>query len=333
MVKISNYSGGTLLASVAANPDEGTRFYALDHLGTPRLLTNPCKAMVAQHAYYPFGMEATSTSQDSERMKFTGQERDLMGTYSSQTDDLDNFHARSFNPNILCFISADPLRGDPRRPQSFNLFAYVSGNPVNFVDLFGMNSSGPCPPPFEDRWCEGVDVVAPLASLLEWLNSDHTPGNTTVDPNGRGPGTQPAHPRDPQCLAIPAEVLQEAQTNELLASQLFGPQGVPGIESVGGPLEFMIFAGTGDLARAGYSIGVHAAERMAERGVSERMVQTALRKGAMYFDPKNGTVNYDLEGGFASGKSLLVGQNPETGVISTVIRGNNLVRPRFVPYC
>jgi len=87
-------------------------------------------------------MEATSASQDSERMKFTGQERDLMGTYSSQTDDLDNMHARSFNPNILRFLSADPLRGDPHRPQSFNLFAYVSGNPVNFVDPFGLIPGG-----------------------------------------------------------------------------------------------------------------------------------------------------------------------------------------------
>ena len=41
--------------------------------------------------------------------------------------------------------------------------------------------------------------------------------------------------------------------------------------------------------------------------------------------------NYVLKEGFASGKSLLVGQNPVTGKITTVIRGNNLVRPRHIP--
>ncbi|MGC8917665.1 MAG: RHS repeat-associated core domain-containing protein, partial [Thermoanaerobaculum sp.] len=35
------------------------------------------------------------------------------------------------------FLSPDPLRGDPRSPQSLNLFAYVKGNPLNFVDPDG----------------------------------------------------------------------------------------------------------------------------------------------------------------------------------------------------
>ena len=143
-VKDYVYAGGSLLASVAADPDEGTRSFALDHLGTPRLVTNACKTVVAQHAYYPFGMEATSSSQDAEPMKFTGQERDLMAT-SAQTDDLDNMHARSYNPDILRFISLDPLRGDPRRPQSFNLFAYVQGNPANYTDPLGLQTV-PCLP-------------------------------------------------------------------------------------------------------------------------------------------------------------------------------------------
>ena len=79
------------------------------------------------------------------------------------------------------------------------------------------------------------------------------------------------------------------------------------------------------------NISAHAAERMAGRGMTEKMVKKALEKGVPYLDPKNGTMNYVLEGGFASGKSLLVGQNPNTGLITTVIRGTNLVRPRMTP--
>jgi hypothetical protein len=57
----------------------------------------------------------------------------------------------------------------------------------------------------------------------------------------------------------------------------------------------------------------------------------ALEKGVPSFDPKHGTINYVLEGDFASGKSLLVGQNPNTALITTVIRGTNVVRPRMAP--
>jgi RHS repeat-associated protein len=78
-------------------------------------------------------------------------------------------------------------------------------------------------------------------------------------------------------------------------------------------------------------LGEHVAERMAERGITEEMIEVALRKGTAFWDPKNKTVNYVLEEGFASGKSLLVGQNPVTRKITTVIRGNDLISSRFVP--
>jgi RHS repeat-associated protein len=77
--------------------------------------------------------------------------------------------------------------------------------------------------------------------------------------------------------------------------------------------------------------GTHVLERMAERGITKKMVETALSKGTQYWDPKNNVINYVLQDGFASGKSLLVGQNPITGKVTTVIRGNNLVRTRFIP--
>ena len=58
--------------------DVGIRHYHLDHLGTPRLITDRCGTAKATHAYLPFGEEATATNQDSEAMKFTGHERDLL---------------------------------------------------------------------------------------------------------------------------------------------------------------------------------------------------------------------------------------------------------------
>jgi hypothetical protein len=70
---------------------------------------------------------------------------------------------------------------------------------------------------------------------------------------------------------------------------------------------------------------------MTERRITQKMVETGLSKGVKYFDPKNGTFNYVIKNGFASGKDLLIGTNTVTGKVTTVLRGNNLVKSRFIP--
>lgn len=76
----------------------------------------------------------------------------------------------------------------------------------------------------------------------------------------------------------------------------------------------------------------HGAGQMVKRGVTPKMVSKAIEKGAKFYDPKNGTINYVLKNGFASGKDLLVGTNPLTGSVTTVIRSSkNLANKRFIP--
>jgi RHS repeat-associated protein len=75
-------------------------------------------------------------------MKFTGHERDTLGT-CSQTDDLDYMHARFYNPTVGRFLSPDPLRGNPAQPLSWNLYAYVLNNPLNFFDPLGLETARP----------------------------------------------------------------------------------------------------------------------------------------------------------------------------------------------
>jgi RHS repeat-associated protein len=138
------YRDGTLLGS-----RQGPSYsFHLDHLGTVRRVTSNADdppRIVGTHDYYPFGSEATDPCQDTEELKWTGHERDLQGTCSTQTDDLDYMHARFENPNIGRFLSPDPVRGDPRRPQSFNLFAYVGNNPINRVDPLGLSEATTSP--------------------------------------------------------------------------------------------------------------------------------------------------------------------------------------------
>jgi RHS repeat-associated protein len=126
------YRGGRLLATDAP---ASRLFYHLDHLGTPRLITDLSKRRVAFRQYFPFGAEAVASGQsDAGRLRFTGHERDqhLNG------DTLDYMHARTYNPTWGRFLSIDPGRDtDPQTPQSWNSYSYVRGNPVKFNDPDG----------------------------------------------------------------------------------------------------------------------------------------------------------------------------------------------------
>ena len=121
---------------LAAETPGGQRHFHLDHLGTPRLITNALAQQVAYHVYYPFGEEATAFNQDAERMKFTGHERDL-ASLAGPGDDLDYMHQRFFNPQVARFQSFDPVGGNPELPQTWNRYAYTLGNPLKYVDPTG----------------------------------------------------------------------------------------------------------------------------------------------------------------------------------------------------
>jgi RHS repeat-associated protein len=130
------YRDGLLLA---AETPAGQRHYHLDHLGTPRLITSVSGTQVAYHVYYPFGEEATAFNQDTERMKFTGHERDLASP-NGPGDDLDYMHARHESPVTGRFLSVDQFISDLAKPQSWNRYSYALGNPLLYVDPDGRTS-------------------------------------------------------------------------------------------------------------------------------------------------------------------------------------------------
>ena len=62
------------------------------------------------------------------------------------------------------------------------------------------------------------------------------------------------------------------------------------------------------------------------------MAELAISKGQKFYDPLNKSINYILPNGFGSGKSLLVGTNPLTGEVTTVLKSSkNLIKPRMIP--
>lgn len=123
------YRGAQLLAS-EVNGGEKRRFFHLDHLGTPRLITGNGGVQVSAHTYFPFGEEVTPAG--TEALKFTGHERDAAS--------LDYMHARYYATTWGRLLSVDPemdLKKAMRNPQMWNRYSYVTNNPLNRIDPTG----------------------------------------------------------------------------------------------------------------------------------------------------------------------------------------------------
>ncbi|HEX3129810.1 MAG TPA: RHS repeat-associated core domain-containing protein [Thermoanaerobaculia bacterium] len=150
------YRGALLLAGETPS---GRRHFHLDHLGTPRLITDAAGSQVAYHVYYPFGEEATAFNQDTERMKFTGHERDL-ASLAGAGDDLDYMHERFCSPLTSRFLNVDPLGGEMASPGSWNRYALVLGNPLKRVDPDGFAEVDVCAEGKDEMKCGGTITVS-----------------------------------------------------------------------------------------------------------------------------------------------------------------------------
>jgi RHS repeat-associated protein len=139
------WRGASLLAVEEKNASDVTvtRHFHLDHLGTPRLITNGTGQQIGLHAYYPFGTELLSSTTEAppDNIKFTGHEWDDLG---GDIHALTYMHARYYSAALGRFLSVDPQL-DPNQlihsPQRWNRYAYVSNNPVRKVDIDGRDEN------------------------------------------------------------------------------------------------------------------------------------------------------------------------------------------------
>jgi len=168
--------GALLLASETSS---GTRHYILDHLGSPRLVSDA----TGSHAqsFSPFGGGGTS---DGGALQFTGHERDNAEFGDGTADLPDYMHARFYDSGAGRFLSVDPgldIKRNLPKPQRWNRYSYALNNPIGLIDTDGRADHIP--------GCQYRPCGLMTQAIVDEANQD---SNDAVEAaSGMGPGATP----------------------------------------------------------------------------------------------------------------------------------------------
>jgi RHS repeat-associated protein len=158
--------GGTTLSQSAGT----ATFQHKDWLGTVRLASSRNNRTITfDTAYAPFGETFNTVTGSSSLAVFTGDAKDTV------TDEYDT-PARELHPNQGRWILPDPAgmaAVDPRNPQSWNRYAYVSNNPLNSTDPTGTAKNGGTPCCADGlHWSSDENAYFVTGSDLDPLNDN-----------------------------------------------------------------------------------------------------------------------------------------------------------------
>ncbi|EDN67551.1 Rhs family protein [Beggiatoa sp. PS] len=106
--------------------------YHFDLRGSTVALSNQTAQIVERFQYSPYGV---LLSENAEKTPFL-----FNGMYGVMTDSngLYYMRARFYSPEMRRFVNQDILLGNIAEGQTLNRYAYVTGNPVSYVDPFGL---------------------------------------------------------------------------------------------------------------------------------------------------------------------------------------------------
>lgn len=110
---------------------DGQLYYLSDGLASTTGLTDGEGSVVGTYTYDVFGAIRSETGGQANEYRFTGQQLDV-------ASDLYYLRARYYDPSIGRFPTRDSFRGWFASPQSQNPYAYVTNNPVFYVDPLGL---------------------------------------------------------------------------------------------------------------------------------------------------------------------------------------------------
>jgi RHS repeat-associated protein len=132
------YLGDQLLAMITKPGEtEIVSYFHNDHLGTPQVLTNDSQTIVWKAAYTPFGRAEISTEAVENPHRFPGQ-------YYDPETGLHYNYFRYYDPTTGRYVTPDPIGLEG----GINLYPYVGGNPLRWMDRFGLQTAAPGVAPF-----------------------------------------------------------------------------------------------------------------------------------------------------------------------------------------
>ncbi len=81
-----------------------------------------------------------------------------------------------------------------------------------------------------------------------------------------------------------------------------------------------------------FEYSVHATQRMAQRGITQKMIEVTMRKGTQYWDPVDKSIVYYLKGASAKGHDMMIAVTPQNmNRIMTVNKGRRVFNKRWIP--
>jgi RHS repeat-associated protein len=179
------FTTGTLFIKTRnSNGQDTIAYYHHDHLGTPIQATDKNGKVVWAARYEPFGKAAIVTPATTAENPTIVSNLRLPGQYEDEETGLHYNWNRYYDTTIGRYVTEDPIG----LAGGVNVFTYVEGNPLRFIDPRGLavgpvspntgspNSRGP-------TTCSGSDCVTP-----------------PVDPTNEGPAWSPQPKPDPEPL-------------------------------------------------------------------------------------------------------------------------------------
>jgi len=123
--------------TVAEAPATTLYFIEADHLGTPRLIADATgKPVWRWDNREPFGDSPPDEDPDGDGKRFEFNLR-FAGQYFDQETGLHYNYFRDYDSSIGRYLTPDPIGLEG----GINLYGYVSNDPVNFVDPFGLDAT------------------------------------------------------------------------------------------------------------------------------------------------------------------------------------------------
>lgn len=108
--------------------------YHYDSRGSTAAITDIDGAVTDTFEYAPYGELVSRTGNISTPFLFNGREGAM-----TDNNGLYYMRARYYNPEIKRFINQDVIQGSIENGLSLNRYAYTNGNPISYIDPFGLS--------------------------------------------------------------------------------------------------------------------------------------------------------------------------------------------------